>query len=87
MEPDLHVVDWFTPKDWSWLSDYDYDLGSLGPVLAPGTNQLIGGDKFGFLYLVNRESMGRLGIDGMSYPQIFQPIAGCTEKNKLREKT
>ena len=75
LSPDLQVLDWFTPKDWSWLSDYDYDLGALGPVLTR-TGQLIGGDKFGNLYLVDRNRMGRLGVDGLSFPQIFQPVGG-----------
>jgi hypothetical protein len=75
LSPDLSVVDWFTPIDWNWLSDYDYDLGSLGPVLLRGTNQLIGGDKFGSMYLVDLQNMGRFGLDG-TFPQIFKPVRG-----------
>src|SRR5262249_51830017 len=42
----------------------------------PGTNQLIGGDKFGNMYLVDMQNMGRFGSDSMSFPQIFQPVGG-----------
>lgn len=76
LTPDLQVIDWYTPTDWSWLSDYDFDLGSLGPVLAGGGSQLIGGDKAGSMYLVDTQNMGRLGVDNLSFPQVFQPIGG-----------
>ena len=75
LSPSLSLLDWFTPKDWSTLSDGDYDLGSLGPVLVPGANQFIGGDKAGNMYLVDQQRMGLLGAEGLSFPQIFQPIA------------
>jgi hypothetical protein len=75
LSPSLQVLDWFAPDDWRELSDVDYDLGSLGPVLVPGTNLLIGGDKASHLYLVDRENMGHLGIPDAPVPQIFQPIS------------
>jgi hypothetical protein len=74
LSPNLTVLDWFTPKNWSALSDGDYDLGSLGPVLTPG-RFFIGGDKAGNMYLVDQQNLGRLGADGLSYPKTFQPIA------------
>lgn len=76
LNPNLQVLDWFTPADWSELSDLDYDLGSLGPVLVPGTSLIIGGDKANNLYLVDRHNMGRLGTWGSAVPRIFKPIAG-----------
>ena len=45
LSPFLSVVDWYAPPDWHEMSDVDSDLGSLGPVLVPGTHLLIGGDK------------------------------------------
>jgi len=73
LSPGLALLDWFTPKDWSVLSDGDFDLGSLGPMLTPD-GQLLGGDKAGNMYLVNKSDMGHLGYDGMETPQITQPI-------------
>ena len=73
--PDLTVLDWFTPKNWNELSEGDYDLAGLGPMLTPGTEQFVGGDKAGNMYLVDRNNLGHLGVDGANYPQIFQPVA------------
>lgn len=56
------ITDWFTPSDWQFLTDNDYDL-SAGPMLIPGTHTLIGGDKAGQMYLVNGDSMGK-GVNG-----------------------
>ena len=71
LRQDLTIVDWFAPADWKPLSDSDSDIGTLGPVLVPGTNLVIGGDKVGNLYLLDRGHMGQLGVDGSSYPQIL----------------
>ena len=75
LSPSLQVLDWFAPDDWRDLSDVDNDLGSLGPVLVPGTSVVIGGDKANNLYLVNRENMGHLGMPDVAVPQIFQPVS------------
>ena len=74
LTPDLRPVDWFAPEDWRELSDFDYDLGSLGPVLLPGSDLVLGGDKAGNFYLVNRRNMGRLGLKKSAEPQIFQAV-------------
>ncbi|MGH2480270.1 MAG: hypothetical protein ACRDHW_11490, partial [Ktedonobacteraceae bacterium] len=55
--PDLHLVDYFTPFNQSCLNVSDKDLGSGGPLLAPG-NWLIGGGKQGTLYVMNTNHMG-----------------------------
>lgn len=72
--PDLTLLDWFTPDNWETLSNFDYDMGSAGPSLMPGTNLMIGGNKFGTLYLINRQSMGGLGPDNSDHAQSFQAI-------------
>ncbi len=76
LSPSLEVLDWFAPFDWHTLSNVDYDLGSLGPVLVPGTSLLIGGDKANNMYLVDRQNMGHLGLPGAPSPQIFQAVTG-----------
>jgi uncharacterized protein (TIGR03437 family) len=65
------IADWFTPADWQFLTDNDFDI-SAGPVLIPGTHMVIGGDKAGQLYLVNGDSMGR-GTSGTA--KIFAAIS------------
>ena len=53
----------FTPVNWQSLSASDSDL-STGVALISGTHVVVGGDKFGDLYLVNGDSMGQLGGPG-----------------------
>ncbi len=54
----LTLLDWFTPADQNTLDVNDEDLGSTGPMLIPGTNLLVAGDKQGFLYLFNTGNLG-----------------------------
>ena len=61
----LNVSSWFTPGNYSYLNGGDYDLGSGGLLLIPGTTLAVGGGKSGGtvsspLYLVNRDNMGGL---------------------------
>jgi outer membrane protein assembly factor BamB len=58
--PDLKLLDWFTPWNYQRLSDEDLDLGSSGPMLLPGSDQLVGGGKQGWLYLLDCNHMGNL---------------------------
>lgn len=60
------LTDSYTPANAQWLSDQDYDL-SAGVAIVPGTHLLIGGDKFGQLYLVNGDAMS-------TAPQVFQGV-------------
>jgi outer membrane protein assembly factor BamB len=60
LSPDLKATDWFTPWNFQKLSDQDVDLGSSGPMLPPDSEQLVGGGKQGFLYLLDCNRMGNL---------------------------
>jgi uncharacterized protein (TIGR03437 family) len=62
---------WFAPPNWQMLADNDYDLVA-GPAIIPGTHLLVGGDKYGELYLVDGDSLGTdpTGADGSA--QIIQ---------------
>jgi hypothetical protein len=64
------LADWFTPANWKTLTDVDADL-STGAALIPGTHVLVGGDKYGQLYLLNGDSMGKLGSSDASDSPIF----------------
>lgn len=74
MGSDLQVVDWFTPSDWQGLSDVDLDTASLGPMLIPSIDMILGGDKAGNGYLIDQSNMGHLGLTGASVAQTFQPV-------------
>ncbi len=60
LSPDLKLLDWFTPWNYQRLTDEDLDLGSSGPMLLPGSEQLVGGGKQGWLYLLDRNHLGNL---------------------------
>lgn len=58
LSPGGTVADWFTPSTWAALNDKDSDFGSNGPVLLPGTNQLLAGGKGGTAVLLDRTNLG-----------------------------
>ena len=45
ISPSGDLFDWFTPHDFADLNQGDFDLGSSGPVMVPGTRLLFGGGK------------------------------------------
>lgn len=61
VSPDLRVLDWFTPTDYKILDDKDHDINSSGAMLIPGTHEVMGASKEGFVYLVNTRKLGHLG--------------------------
>lgn len=67
------LADWYTPANWSYLVDKDLDI-SAGPAIIPGTQQLLGADKNGNVYLVNGDSMGHLD-DGQT-TQVVRAAVG-----------
>ena len=74
----LSLADFFTPSDQATLSSGDLDLGSGGPVALPDSagsgalpHLLVGGDKLGILYLINRDSMTGFHSGG---DQILQEV-------------
>ena len=80
----LSVVDSFTPADQMSLNLADWDVGSGGPVVLPDSagsvahpHLLVGGDKEGTLYLVDRDNMS--GFNGVD--QVVQKVqvnsGGC----------
>lgn len=50
----MEVADSFTPCNQSYLNHEDMDMGSSAPLLLPG-DLILGGGKFGTLYLMSRE--------------------------------
>lgn len=54
----LTVSSWFTPHNFIDLEVRDWDLGSAGVLLIPGTNLITSGGKEGRLYLLDRDNMG-----------------------------
>jgi hypothetical protein len=63
LDPNLKILDWFTPTDHAYLDSIDGDLDCSGAVLVPGTDVVMDAGKQGVLYLVNGHHMGHLGDD------------------------
>jgi hypothetical protein len=61
LDPDLKILDWFTPTDHAYLDRIDGDLDCSGAVLIPGTGLVMDAGKQGILYLVDGDHMGHLG--------------------------
>jgi hypothetical protein len=73
LSPGGILLDWFTPSNQALLNQYDLDLSSSGPILMPDTNLLLGGGKYGILYVLNPGSLGKTGAP----VQQFQATQAC----------
>ncbi len=72
----LEVDDYFTPADFKQLNDRDADLGSTGPMLAPGSGLLIAGSKKGILYLFDIAKLGHMTPTAEGVLQTFEVNGG-----------
>lgn len=77
----LTVVDFFTPFNQDDLNPPDLDLGSGGPLVLPDSvgssahpHLIVGGDKSGQLYLVDRDNMGGYCAGCTSNANIVQQL-------------
>ena len=59
--PQLKLLDWFTPTNHFQLDKDDNDLDSSGATLIPGTHLVLGGGKEGVLYVLDTKHLGHLG--------------------------
>ncbi len=66
----LSLFDWFTAGNWQYLDDNDFDLGSSGPLLIPGTSLLTGGGKTGDLYVLDTVKLGQVADDSQAKQKI-----------------
>jgi hypothetical protein len=60
LSPDLDPLDWFAPWNVWFLNagNRDIDLGASGPVLLPGSGEIVGGGKQGKLYVLDQNALG-----------------------------
>lgn len=61
LDPQLKLLDWFTPSNHFQLDKDDNDLNSSGATLIPGTSLVVGGGKEGILYTLDTNHFGHLG--------------------------
>jgi hypothetical protein len=79
----LSVADFFTPFNESSLDSQDFDVGSGGPIVLPDSagsvahpHLLIGGDKQGILYVIDRDNMSGFNSGGDLILQEVTVIGG-----------
>jgi outer membrane protein assembly factor BamB len=72
----ITVEDYFTPHDWEALNQRDVDLGSTGPLLIPGADLLLCGNKKGILYLLDSRNLGKLTPDDKGLLQAVEVNGG-----------
>lgn len=74
LNADLTPIDWFAAANVKSLNLLDVDLGSSGPMLLPGTDELVGGGKEGKLYLVSQSKLGHQEQRHWWHDQLNPPI-------------
>jgi hypothetical protein len=57
----LRLLDGFAPTQWAQENSVDADLGSTGPLLLPGSDQVIAAGKGGGIYLADVNALGGVG--------------------------
>jgi uncharacterized repeat protein (TIGR03806 family) len=82
LDPNLAVLDFYTPQNRDYLNNVDADLGVGGLVVLPdqtgGTypHLVIHTSKEGKLYLENRDNLGKYAAGADNVVQICQPFGG-----------
>ena len=71
LDPDLNLLDFFSPKNNADLNANDCDLGSGGILAIPGTNMIIGGGKDSQFYLMDMDHLGRFDERSNLCRQVF----------------
>jgi outer membrane protein assembly factor BamB len=71
LSPALVLKDGFAPKGWAQENSVDADLGSMGPLLVPGTRRAVAAGKGGSVFLVDVDRLG--GVGGQ-----LASLAGCS---------
>jgi outer membrane protein assembly factor BamB len=71
-------TDYFTPSNWQYLDEHDYDLGSCGSVLfdmpmgVTPQHLAVAMGKYGVVHLLDRDNLGGVGTgDGFTGEGIF----------------
>jgi hypothetical protein len=77
----LKLTDWFTPKNHEFLFLQNIDISAGGVTLIPNSQLMFAGGKEGVIYLLNRETMGKLEGESAGPLQRFKATNGCGQKD------
>jgi hypothetical protein len=73
----LKLIDWFTPKNHEFLFLQNIDLSAGGVTLIPNSQLMFAGGKEGVIFLLNRETMGKLEGENAGPLEQFKATNGC----------
>ena len=71
LTPELKVLDFFTPSNYSYLEQNDLDYGVNGIVFMPNTTLTISGSKEGKLFVIDATNLGKLNPADSSVRQLL----------------
>ena len=71
LAPDLKVLDFFTPSNYTYLEQNDLDYGVNGIVFMPNTTLTISGSKEGKLFVIDANNLGKLNPADSSVRQLL----------------
>jgi hypothetical protein len=81
--PDLSLVDYYLPPNWSYLRKKDFDLGSANPVYFSWRNRnlVAHGAKEGIIYILDADKLGGNDRQTTLYtsPRLGNDRAACCE--------
>ena len=77
----LKLTDWFTPKNHEYLFLQNIDISAGGVTLIPNSQLMFAGGKEGVIFLLNRETMGKLEGENAEPLQRFKATNGCGQKD------
>ena len=77
----LKLIDWSTPKNHEFLFLENIDISAGGVTLIPNSQLMFAGGKEGVIYLLNRETMGKLEGENAGPLQRFKATNGCGQKD------
>lgn len=83
LDPNLAVVDYFTPWSVAYLNLNDLDLSSTGALVLPDQDgpyphELIAGGKEGIIYVLNRDALGRFSANDSAVLQKVTLLSNAT---------
>jgi len=62
LSPQLELLDWYMPSNYTYLDQNDLDYGSDGALIIPNSSLTISGSKEGISYVIDYNSMGRYNV-------------------------
>ena len=77
----LKLTDWFTPNNHEYLFLQNIDLSAGGVTLIPNSQLMFAGGKEGVIFLLKRETMGKLEGENAGPLQRFKATNGCGQKD------